>query len=64
MSAGSAPIISVHSWGYTNSPGMAVPKFYQTSTSCVFAAATSATTTPFAGIPGGDGNAGVAVPRQ
>ena len=36
MSGGSGPIISVNSWGYTNSPGMAGPKFYQTSTSCVF----------------------------
>ena len=30
MSGGSGPIISVNSWGYTNSPGMAGPKFYQT----------------------------------
>ena len=59
MSGGSGPIISVNSWGYTNSPGMAGPKFYQTSTSCVFG---KATTTSFATIPGGDGNAGVAVP--
>jgi len=59
MTAGSGPIISVNSWGYTNSPGMAGAKFYQTSASCVFASATS---TVFANIPGGDGNAGVAVP--
>ena len=60
MSGGNGPIISVNSWGYTNSPGMAGPKFYQTSTSCVFGK--SATTTPFASIPVSDGNAGVAVP--
>ena len=59
MSGANGPIISVNSWGYTNSPGMAGPKFYQTSTSCVFGAAT---TTAFANIPGGDGNAGVAFP--
>ena len=58
MSGGNGPIISVNSWGYTNSPGMAGPKFYQTSTYCVFGAAT---TTSFASILGGDGNAGVAV---
>jgi len=58
MSGGSGPIISVNSWGYTNSPGMAGPKFYGTSTSCVFGKATAK---PFADIPVGDGNAGVAV---
>ena len=58
MSGGSGPIISVNSWGYTNSPGMAGPNFYQSSTSCVFGAATTAL---FNDIPGGDGNAGVAV---
>ncbi len=59
MSGSGGPIISVNSWGYTSSPGMAGPKFYQTSTFCVFG---TATTTPFATIPSGDGNAGVAVP--
>jgi hypothetical protein len=58
MSGGSGPIISVNSWGYTNSPGMAGPKFYQTSTFCVFGAAKGQ---DFASIAAGDGNAGVAV---
>ncbi|MET0165749.1 MAG: hypothetical protein ABW318_12215 [Vicinamibacterales bacterium] len=56
MSGDTGPIISVNSWGYTNSPGMAGPKFYQTSTSCVFGNAKT-----IASIPGGDGNAGLAV---
>ena len=38
-SGGNGPIISVNSWGYTNSPGMAGPKLNGTSASCVFAAA-------------------------
>ncbi len=33
---GDGPIISVNSWGYTTSPGMAGPRFDDTSTSCVF----------------------------
>jgi hypothetical protein len=57
MTGGSGPIISVNSWGYTNSPGMAGPRFYQTSTSCVFNAAKAAA---FGSIRSGDGNAGVA----
>ena len=55
---GSGDIISVNSWGYTNSPGMAGPKLYGTSASCVFS--TSATAT----IPGSeppDGDAGIKV---
>ncbi len=39
MTAGSGDIISVNSWGYTNQPGMAGPKLFGTSASCVFAAA-------------------------
>ena len=35
VSGGDGPIISVNSWGYTNQPGMAGPKFTGT-TSCVF----------------------------
>jgi hypothetical protein len=58
MSGGSGPIISVNSWGYTNSPGMAGPKFYQSSTSCVFGMAKGL---PFDSIPAGDGNEGMAV---
>ena len=33
---GSGPIISVNSWGYTTSPGMAGPKLVGTSASCLF----------------------------
>ncbi|MGR9107834.1 MAG: hypothetical protein ACU843_12970, partial [Gammaproteobacteria bacterium] len=33
---GSGPIISVNSWGYTTSPGMAGPKFSGTSAGCLF----------------------------
>ena len=58
LSGGSGPIISVNSWGYTNSPGMAGPKFYGTSTSCVFSAAKGVS---FASIPPGDGNEGAVV---
>ena len=36
---GSGPIISVNSWGYTTSPGMAGPKLSGTSAQCVFDAA-------------------------
>lgn len=53
----SGPIISVNSWGYTNSPGMAGPKLSGTSASCVFS---EAKTTQFTIILPGDGNAGVA----
>lgn len=36
---GSGPIISVNSWGYTTSPGMAGPKLSGSSAECVFGAA-------------------------
>ena len=36
---GSGDIISVNSWGYTGSPGMAGPKLHDTSAQCVFDAA-------------------------
>ena len=39
-SNGSGPVISVNSWGYTTSPGMAGPKLSGTSAECVFLAAT------------------------
>jgi hypothetical protein len=38
-SAGSGPIISVNSWGYTTQPGMAGPRLDASSASCVFDAA-------------------------
>ena len=39
VSNGTGPIISVNSWGYTTSPGMAGPKLSGTSAACVFSAA-------------------------
>ncbi|WP_017930204.1 trypsin-like serine peptidase [Robiginitomaculum antarcticum] len=39
--SGSGPLISVNSWGYNTSPGMAGPKLNGTSASCVFNAAKS-----------------------
>ena len=38
---GVGPVISVNSWGYTTSPGMAGPKLSGTSAECVFGAATT-----------------------
>lgn len=46
-STGSGPIISVNSWGYTGSPGMAGPKLAGSSASCLFSAAK---TTSFASV--------------
>lgn len=38
-SAASSTVISVNSWGYTTSPGMAGPKLFGTSAHCVYSAA-------------------------
>lgn len=54
---GTGPIISVNSWGYTTSPGMAGPKLSGTSASCIFERAKSGTVA----TPVADGNAGIAV---
>jgi len=55
--AGNGTVISVNSWGYTTSPGMAGPKLSGTSASCVYnAAALNA----FPSNPS-DGDAGYAV---
>jgi hypothetical protein len=52
--SGSGPVISVNSWGYTNSPGMAGPKLSGTSASCLFDAAQTNTTNTARGlIPSG-----------
>ncbi len=57
LSGGTGPIISVNSWGYTTSPGMAGPKLNGTSASCVFdRAKTGTVATPVA-----DGDAGITV---
>jgi hypothetical protein len=58
MGNGSGPVISVNSWGYTTSPGMAGPKLSGTSAFCVFDAA--ANTTAFLASPA-DGDAGYAI---
>ncbi len=57
LSGGSGPVISVNSWGYTTSPGMAGPKLSGTSASCVYNAAA------INGFPTNpsDGDAGYAV---
>ena len=58
---GSGDIISVNSWGYTSGPGMAGPKLFETSASCVFAKAKTGSLpnpAPF------DGEAGIAVSCQ
>jgi len=59
--SGNGPIMSVNSWGYTTSPGMAGPMLSGTSAACVFDAAKSAS---FDAVPGSDGDAGVAVSCQ
>lgn len=49
LDGGAGPIISVNSWGYTTSPGMAGPKLVGTSAQCVFdAARTAAPSVPVA----------------
>ena len=54
VSNGSGPVISVNSWGYTTSPGMAGPKLSGTSAECIFNAAVSSAFRPDAA----DGDAG------
>jgi hypothetical protein len=58
MSGGDGPLISVNSWGYTTSPGMAGPMFAGTSTSCVFGEARALA---FASVPATDGDEGAAI---
>jgi len=54
--SGSGDIISVNSWGFTNSSGMAGPKLSGTSALCVFSTSTSA---PFPDSAPPDGDAGI-----
>ena len=56
-SNGTGPVISVNSWGYTTSPGMAGPKLNGTSAECLL---TAAKTNAFAGSAA-DGDQGYAV---
>ena len=58
MVSGNGPIISVNSWGYSGSPGMAGPKLFGTSAECVFNTAES---TSWSSVSSTDGDAGVAV---
>lgn len=58
ITGGNGPIISVNSWGYTNSPGMAGPMLVGTSAQCIF---NSAIAEPFPSAPPPDGKAGTAV---
>jgi len=58
VDGGDGPIISVNSWGYTNSPGMAGPRLAGTSAGCVFDTARS---TGFGAVLTTDGDAGVKV---
>ncbi len=55
---GNGPVISVNSWGYVGSPGMAGPKLYGTSAACVLGMAESSA---WLAEPPADGDAGVAV---
>lgn len=55
---GSGPVISVNSWGYTNSPGMAGPKLVDTSAECIYF---SAKTESFDLGSDYDGDAGYAI---
>lgn len=54
--AGDGPIISVNSWGYTGSPGMAGPFLDVTSAACLF---DDAKNTDFGAVPSADGQQGV-----
>jgi hypothetical protein len=56
LSGGDGPLISVNSWGYTGSPGMAGPKLSGTSAGCIF---TQVKTQAFSSVPTTDGDEGV-----
>lgn len=53
---GNGPIISVNSWGYTTSAGMAGPKFNGSSAYCLF---TMAISSDWSGVPTSQGDAGI-----
>lgn len=57
-SSGIGTIISVNSWGYTTSAGMAGPKLTGNSAQCLF---TEAKSLSFASVPNTDGDAGVVI---
>jgi len=56
VTAGGGPVMSVNSWGYTNSPGMAGPKLMNSSASCLWV---MAKTTVWSAVPDTDGYAGI-----
>lgn len=58
MTGGDGPIISVNSWGYNSSPGMAGPYLDVTSAECLFGVAKD---TLFNSVSDVDGSAGVIV---
>ena len=58
MTNGTGPIISVNSWGYSSSPGMAGPFLDLTSAECLF---DEARLTPFNVVPSADGSEGVVI---
>jgi hypothetical protein len=55
---GSGPVISVNSWGYTTTSGMAGPMLHNTGAECVF---TMAKSTEFIVIPSNEGKQGISV---
>ncbi len=55
---GIGPVISVNSWGYVGSPGMAGPDLHGSSAVCIFNGAVNQT---FSTVPSTDGDAGVAL---
>ena len=59
IDTGSGPIISVNSWSFSGSPGMAGPKLDDTSAECVFNTAKDTLFEAF--LDPADGDAGVAV---
>ena len=58
MTDGSGPVMSVNSWGYTTSPGMAGPFLHSSSANCLYVMANG---TDFSAIPTTDGDEGVIV---
>jgi hypothetical protein len=61
MASGDGPIISVNSWGYTTTPGMAGPFLHTSSAECLYIIAES---TDFSSINTTDGEAGLEVGCQ
>lgn len=58
LDTGNGFVISVNSWGYTGSPGMAGPILQATSAACVFS---TAELSAWSEVPSTEGDAGVAV---